>query len=192
MKYFYPCMPNRLDHTSQFFNEIDRDAGWIAEVKKNGWRALPVKSEGEITIWTRHKTLITEPVLNIRSALKRIVPEGTILDGEFINNRTRNIKGRLYLFDIIMLEGKLLTNLPLKERRRILESLITETGDIELARQVRVGKRKLFFQSIEGDLNEGIVLKKLDSKYPVSDSRCLKNPFWMKVKKIGNHVKVGG
>lgn len=60
---------------------------------------------------------------------------------------------------------------------------------IELSQWVRIGKRNLYNKSIEGDLNEGIVMKKLDSVYPLSDRKCLDNPFWIKVKKIEKHVK---
>ncbi|MBI3398678.1 MAG: hypothetical protein HY026_05540 [Deltaproteobacteria bacterium] len=59
---------------------------------------------------------------------------------------------------------------------------------VELSQWTQIGKKNLYCKSIEGDLNEGIVLKKLSSQYPVSDRKCLENPFWIKVKKVENHV----
>ncbi|MDP2167967.1 MAG: hypothetical protein Q8J64_06525 [Thermodesulfovibrionales bacterium] len=95
----------------------------------------------------------------------------------------------------VYLKGDLLAGLPLSNRRGLLELAVRDYLPgypfIEIARQVRVGKRKLFYESIEGE-NEGIVLKKLDSKYLVSDSRCPQNPFWLKVKRIENHIKIQG
>ncbi len=190
--YLYPCKPNTLTPDSKLFDELDRDIGWIAEVKKNGWRALPIMSEdGKLTIWTRHKTLIKEAVPELREALSGMIPAGTILDGEFINNRTKGVKGKLYLFDILMLKENLLLNIPLRERRQILESVIKETQDIVLAQQVRVGKKRLYYQSIEGEENEGIVIKRLDSKYLASEKSCPQHPYWLKVKRVEKHIKVG-
>lgn len=89
-----------------------------------------------------------------------------------------------------MFKGKLLINLPLSERRKYLEDAISETPDIEIARQVRVGKKQLYYQAIREMVNEGIVLKKLNSQYLISESRCLQNPFWLKVKRTENHIYV--
>ena len=190
--YLYPCKPNTLTPDSKLFDELDRDIGWIAEVKKNWWRALPTKDEGgNLTIWTRHKTLIKDAVPELREALAEMMPQSTILDGEFVNNRTKGIKGKLYLFDIIMLEGRLLVDLPLRERRQVLEGVVKETQDIVLAQQVRVGKKQLYYQSIEGDENEGIVIKRLDSKYLASEKSCPQHPYWLKVKRVEKHIKVG-
>ena len=190
--YLYPCKPNTLTPDSKLFDELDRDIGWIAEVKKNGWRALPTKDEkGNLTLWTRHKTLIKVPATELREVLSGIMPAKTILDGEFINNRTKGVKGKLYLFDIITLEGRLLVDLTLRERRQILEGVVKETQDIVLAQQVRVGKKQLYYQSIEGEENEGIVIKRLDSKYLASEKSCPQHPYWLKVKRVEKHIKVG-
>ena len=190
MNYYFPCKPNTLNPTSPLLDALDRDINWIAEVKKNGWRALPTKDEdGKLTIWTRHKTLIKDAVPELREALSNMMPAGTILDGEFINNRTKGVKGKLYLFDIIMLEGRLLIDLPLRERRKILEGVVVEGPHVELAQQVRVGKKRLYHQSIAGEENEGIVIKKLDSKYLLSEKSCPQHPYWLKVKRIENHIR---
>ena len=192
MNYYFPCKPNTLNPASPLLDALDRDINWVAEVKKNGWRALPTKDEsGNLTIWTRHKTLIKDPAPELREALAEMMPPGTILDGEFINNRTKGIKGKLYLFDIIVLEGRLLVDLPLRERRQILEGVVVEGPHIELAKQVRVGKKQLYYQSIEGEENEGIVIKRLDSKYLASEKSCPQHPYWLKVKRVEKHIKVG-
>jgi ATP-dependent DNA ligase len=190
--YLYPCKPNALTPDSKLFDELDRDIGWIAEVKKNGWRALPITDEeGNLTLWTRHRTLLTGPSPELKAVLADMMPAGTILDGEFINNRTKGVKGKLYLFDILMLEGRLLVDLTLRERREMLDSIIIEGSNIELAQQVRVGKKRLYYQSIEGEENEGIVIKRLDSKYLASEKSCPQHPYWLKVKRVEKHIKVG-
>jgi len=188
MKYLYPCKPNPLSLESKFFEELDRDTGWIAEIKKNGWRCLVYCDTG-LTLWTRHNTIISEPLDAIRDSL-RAVPDKTVLDGELVHFRTET-KGVLYLFDILIYKGKLLVDLTLSERRKFLEEVHSRLTGIEIAIQVRVGKKELYRQAITAG-DEGVVLKKLSSKYLCSDKRCLQNPFWLKVKKIENHIKVGG
>ena len=190
MRYYYPCKPNPLSPDSRFFAELDRDISWVAEIKKNGWRCL-VYRDTQLTLWTREKTVINEPLESLRDGLMS-VPEQTILDGELIHFRTTGLKGKLYLFDALMFKGKILINLPLSDRRKYLEESISEITDIEIAKQVQLGKRRLYYQAIQEAVNEGIVLKKLDSRYPVSDRRCLQNPFWLKVKRIEKHIKIGG
>src|SRR3990172_3741114 len=151
MNYYFPCKPNTLNPTSPLLDALERDINWVAEIKKNGWRAMPTKDEdGKLTIWTRHKTLIKDADPELREALAGMMPAGTILDGEFINNRTKGVKGKLYLFDIIILEGRLLIDLPLRERRKMLEGVVAEGPCIELAQQIRVGKKQLYHQSVEG------------------------------------------
>lgn len=189
MKYLFPCKPNALGIGSSFLEEVDRSPSWIAEVKKNGWRCLVYRESG-VVLWTRHKTVIDDPSPLLRDCLLA-VPEQTVLDGEFLHHRTADVKGHLYLFDVLIFRGKLITHFPLRERRKRLEEVgsLLQAGDsVTVAQQTRVGKKQLYYESIKSEENEGIVLKKLDSIYPVSDKRCLQNPFWLKVKKLEKHV----
>jgi DNA ligase 1 len=202
MNYLYPCKPNRIYPNSAFFNRLDNDPAWIAEVKKNGWRCLAAKNN-TLTLWTRHHTTIKDRLPELRAILDRL-PPGTVLDGELLQNRTKQVKGVYYIFDILEHRGERVTHLPLKDRRVLLERTISdlvgvaafksgiENRDllsISLAQQTRIGKKKLFYDSIEGEANEGIVIKKLNSVYMASDSGCLQHPFWLKVKKVDAHVR---
>ncbi len=189
MKYLYPCKPNPLSLDSPFLDELDKDVRWIGEIKKNGWRCL-IHRDKEVILWTRHKTVIHEPLAALRDSL-RAVPEDTILDGELIHFRTQDVKGVLYLFDILVHKGRQLTHLPLADRRKILEEVAGGLTGVELAQQVRVGKKALYHRALLDPVNEGIVLKKIDSPYLVSEKRCLQNPFWLKVKRPEKHVYVG-
>ena len=182
MKYLYPAKPNEI--ALRHLDRYDRDVRWVGEVKKNGWRCLAEQG----VLWTRHQTTIKESVKELREAVSDMLPPDTRIDGEFIHHRTKGHKAMLYVFDIMFYKGKLLAGVPFEERRAILEGVVVEGAGIELAKQVRVGKKALYHQSIGDELNEGIVLKKLGSKYLVSERRCLQNPFWLKVKKIEKHI----
>ena len=195
MKYLFPCLPNRLSPVNRYFDDLDRDAQWVGEIKKNGWRALIMKKDDKLEIWNRHERLVTEKLDSIRETLFGL-PNDTMLDGELIfTRRVKDAPDAFYLFDILFMNGDALYNEPFKKRRGILEIIYKEylamNPAIELARQVHIGKKALYYQSIQGDLNEGIVLKNVDAIYPVSDQKCLQNPYWLKVKKVENHVKCG-
>lgn len=194
MKYLYPCKPNSLAPSSKYFDVLDNDTDWIAEVKKNGWRCLTAK-DCDVKLYTRHQTLFRDALTPIREALENL-PDQTILDGELIfTKRVKDAPDGLYLFDIITLQGKLLTDMPLYRRRTILESIFGEylsgVPEITLARQTRIGKKSLYHQSIGDAVNEGIVLKHINSKYIISEADCKQNPMWLKVKKTEEHLKVG-
>jgi len=105
----------------------------------------------------------------LRGALQHL-PNGTLLDGELVAYRTSGIEPGLYLFDIIKSEGKLVTNLPLYQRRELLESIAPASTSIILAEQIKEGKREYYHRVISDlTLIEGIVLKNLNSTYPISE-----------------------
>lgn len=193
MKYLYPCLPKPLSPNNRYFDELDHDIFWIAEIKRNGWRCLIEKDNDKLILWTRHHTLVTMPLKSLRESLS-CLPDGTMLDGELINyKRIKGSADSLYLFDILYLKNQKIYHLPLRKRRGVLELAFRDylaiSKDIELAQQVQIGKKALYYKSIEGDLNEGIVLKQLDAAYPVSEQKCLDCPQWIKVKKVEKHAK---
>ena len=135
MRYYYPCKPNRLAPDSAYFDTLDNDPHWIAEVKKNGWRCLAYREASGLVLYTRHHTLITDPLPDLRNFLTLTLLPGAILDGELVNNRTKGTKGLYYVFDIIQAQGVLLVDESLASRRAILERMLPPyPGVVELAR----------------------------------------------------------
>jgi ATP-dependent DNA ligase len=184
MQYLYPCKPQRISVDSDLLSRLDNDPAYVGEVKKNGFRCLAVKEDGALSLWTRHKGLIHFPLPELRAGLKELMPDNTVVDGELLQVRTKTVKEMFYAFDILKLRGSFVINEPLYSRRQMLENLNLERcNKVELARQVTTGKRQLYYDSITGDANEGIVIKKLSSKYIANDRRCVESPFWLKVKK---------
>ena len=91
--------------------------GWWGQRKVNGRRAQ-VHVEGELVqLWTRqgtvHTTVATE---QLRDELRRYVGGRTytVLDGEWL-------QGKLYLFDILRSDGRLLNNLNYRDRYELLK-----------------------------------------------------------------------
>lgn len=183
MRYFYPNLPNWLDPS--LVVEYDKKPSWIAERKKNGWRCLAIRDENSLTLMTRRNTLINDPLPVTRNALQNLLPS-TIIDGELMEKRTKDIKDLFYAFDILFDNGKQVTGLPWKERRQRLEKALKGIDGIEISEPVSVGKSYLYDLAIQ-EGNEGIVMKEINSKYIVDFSKCPSNPHWIKAKRAENH-----
>jgi ATP-dependent DNA ligase len=184
--YIYPNLPNWLDPNE--VKSYDKKTDWIAERKKNGWRCLAIMREDGLKLWTRRNTLIPDLLPLTREMLHNL-PVGTMLDGELMEKRTKDIKDQYYCFDILYLEGQPLMSLAWKDRRKYLESLI-DIG-LDISSPISLGKSLLYDQAI-GDGDEGIVMKNINSKYMVDLKSCPHNPYWIKAKKPENAFKTGG
>lgn len=189
MDYIYPCMPNRAYFGTPLFEKLDRDSKYIAEVKRNGWRCLAIKQNNTVELWTRHKTPIqatkNSSLAGVKSSLMYL-PNNTVIDGELLDRRDKQIKDTFYAFDILAINGKTLWNEPLSKRRKALESILKTGQHILLAEQFRVGRSFLYLKVIENG-EEGIVFKRSDSIYPISTTKCLTNPYWVKIKQDEKH-----
>lgn len=178
MKYLYPNLPNWIDPSG--LTEYDPKIEWVAERKKNGWRCLAMKNEEGLELWTRRHTIIHDPLPITREALSHL-NAGTIIDGELMEKRTKDIKDHYYAFDILMYEGKLMTGFTWQLRRAILEQALKFIPGVEVSEPITVGKSHLYRVAVEqGD--EGIVLKNVNSKYILDYNSCPTNPLWLKAK----------
>jgi bifunctional non-homologous end joining protein LigD len=191
VSYLYPCVPNRLQADNSRLEIIDRDPLWIGERKMNGWRCLAIRDEKGFVLWTRHKTLIDFPLPELREALTEMIPPCSIIDGEILDRRTRDIKGIFYAFDVLLAEDQLFTGKPWTDRRKALEAIIKPCEHVHLSQPVNVGKKHLYDLCIQEPGCEGIVLKHMASLYTAGFKQCLTNPLWIKVKKDEAHTKGG-
>ena len=81
------------------------------------------------------------------------------------------------IFDILFLDGKELTTLPLLERKRILEKTIEENERIKIA-EYKIGSGKELFEFAKKNELEGIMAKKVDSIYEIGK----RSKSWLKIK----------
>ena len=114
------------------------------------------------------------------------LPDNTILDGELLEKRTKNIKDHYYVFDVMFIEGKSQLHLPYYKRREALEKLVAQYGiNVEIAKPVQSGFSAYYKLAVEqGD--EGIVIKHINSPYIVDLNSCPHNPQWFKAKRPDN------
>ena len=113
----------------------------LYEIKLDGYRLEVVRSAGKTTLYSRRQNVFNQKFHHIATALEDL-PDGTVIDGELValgadgrpdfnllqNFRSAESRIMYYAFDILIHEGRLLTGLPLSERRAILNSVI-EPGE---------------------------------------------------------------
>src|SRR5690349_18008559 len=114
-------------------------AGWIHEIKHDGYRTLIVIDHGNVRAFSRHGRDWTAPYHRVVAAAAKLACKAAVIDGELIVQDQNGIsdfdalrsavhKGRHYLvlfaFDLLHLDGKDLRRTPLLERRAALRKLI--------------------------------------------------------------------
>jgi bifunctional non-homologous end joining protein LigD len=178
------------------------EAGWIYEVKWDGYRALAIMNEGEVALKSRNDKSFNEKFYPVMEALKnwRL---NAVVDGEIvvINKKGASDFGALqnwrseadgslayYVFDILWLDGKDVTSLPLTERKEILRRLVPKEGIIRLSDNFEITGTEFFNLARQMNL-EGIIAKKANSPYQPG----MRTRDWLKIKtNKRQEVVIGG
>lgn len=179
-------------------HELGDPAGWQAEWKWDGIRGQIIKRDGELFVWSRGEDLVTEKFPEF-DRLRMALPNGTVLDGEILpfkdnaplpfnvlqtrigrkNITPKILKDAPIIFlsyDILEWKGRDMRELPLRERRRLLTDIVNDMDDPVLRLSPVIGFNE-WEQLVEERkrsremLSEGIMLKKLDSKYETGRKR---------------------
>lgn len=177
-----PMLATRGEH-------VPTGAEWAHEVKWDGIRALVEVSGGTVRVWSRNENDISVawPELQALAALGHDV----LLDGEIValgdgvpsfgaladRMHVRDVRKverlartnpvTLLAFDLLRLDGEDLTGRPLRERRRLLESLGLDAASMAAAVQVPAtyDDGETLLEAAEEQGLEGIVSKKWSSAY---------------------------
>ncbi len=172
-------------------SETFDDPGWSYEVKWDGYRALGYINDNSVDLRSRNNKSFNEKFYPIHTALQQwninavvdgeviVINEKGLPDFGDLQNWRSEADGRLeyYLFDILWLNGKDLMQLPLFERRKILQSIAPVEGIIRLSETFDTSGSEFFALADKMGL-EGIMAKRLDSHYiPGNRTRD-----WLKIK----------
>ncbi len=164
---------------------------WLFEVKWDGFRALAHLNGKKVQLVSRNNLLFNEKFPSIVKELQG--SQKAILDGEIVvvdsrgkshfqllQNYSNLTEGVLcyYVFDILYKEGKDLRDLPLIERKEIAKKVVKEIASpyIRYSDHV-IGEGKKLFKEAQKESLEGIIAKKLSSRYESARSRS-----WLKIK----------
>jgi DNA ligase-1 len=175
------------------------------EHKLDGARVQIHKRENDVRIFSRRLADVTASLPEIVQMVRNNVKaEKAILEGEVIavdsqghpvpfqhlmrrfkrvheiEDMIEKIPVKLYLFDVLYLDGESLISLPYTQRRQILAG---HSGEIQLAKQLvtdKVEDAERFLKEAMDAGHEGLVAKKLDSEYTPG----IRGKRWLKVKPV--------
>ena len=178
------------------------EAGWLYEIKWDGFRSLSYLDGARVDIRSRNNRKFNEKFYPLRKALEdwnvRAVVDGEIVavnevgypDFGALQTWRSEADGELvyYLFDLLWFEGYDLMHVPLARRREILKRIVPPTGPIRLSENFEVKGSELIRLAAKMGL-EGILAKKAASTYaPGQRSRD-----WLKIKTVAQQeVIIGG
>lgn len=178
------------------------EPGWIYEIKWDGYRAVALMNKGKADLSSRNNKSFNQKFYPVYNALKKW-KINAIIDGEVavlnekgiahfgsLQNWRSEADGDLvyYVFDILWLNGYDLTDLPLTERREILQQNLPGIDTIRLSEGFETTATQFLDAAAKMGM-EGIMAKKADSTYmPGERSR-----EWLKIKANKRHeVVIGG
>jgi DNA ligase-1 len=183
----------------------EHDGKTAFEYKLDGARVQIHKVENNVRIFSRRLTDVTESLPEIvEMTRKNVWAKEAILEGEVvavdkhdspipfqhlmrrfkrvhaIEDMAEKIPVRLYLFDILYLNGESLVSTPYERRRRVLAENV---GEIPLTRQVVTDKteeaERFLKEAIDAG-HEGLMAKKPDSPYTPG----IRGKRWLKIKPV--------
>lgn len=177
-------------------------AGWIYEIKWDGYRALSFCHKNKVDLISRNNKSFNEKFYPIQKALERLKIDA-VLDGEVVvlkntgiptfgglQNWRSEADGELvyYVFDILWLNGHNLMKEPLYKRKELLKSILPAKGLIKESESLNAPVSELLAAAKKMGL-EGIVAKRSESCYEPGNRSC----DWLKLKVLNRHeVVIGG
>src|SRR5467141_135464 len=175
--------------------------GWLFEIKLDGYRAIAVKTDGRVSLFSRRRKSFDHHYPLIVEALAEL-PEGTVVDGEIValdesgrpnfnllqNFRSEASRIHYFIFDLLICKDRDLTRLPLVERRRLLKSLKLASGRIRIAEQFEASANDMLAAVRQQQL-EGVIGKRKDSLYQPGK----RTGAWIKYRvNRGQELVIGG
>ncbi|MEO8568548.1 MAG: DNA ligase D [Ginsengibacter sp.] len=167
------------------------DKDWLFEIKWDGYRAITEKNKNNIALYSRNGIAFEYTYPIVVDQLK-LIDEDVVLDGEIVvlnndghpsfqllqhysENADRPIQ--YHIFDLLELNGHDTTGLKLIERKELLQQIIPENEVIKYSDHIFEEGKSFFKISTDSNL-EGIIAKKIDSKYYPGK----RTAEWLKIK----------
>jgi len=185
------------------------DPNWIFERKFDGQRLLAFSSAKSTRLMSRNRKDVSTAYPELVDAFRRLPHADLIVDGEVVafdgsrtsferlqqrmqirsehDARLSRVPVYFYLFDVLYLDGKDLTALPLLERKRFLRHALPFEDPIRMTVH-RVGEGETYYREACSKGWEGVIAKRADSSYQGGRSMD-----WLKFKCAqGQELVIGG
>jgi bifunctional non-homologous end joining protein LigD len=152
---------------------------WIFERKFDGIRVLAFKRGPDVRLFSRNR--LPQNIPSVRDAVANLPVEDAILDGEVTWGPVRV---RYHVFDVLWLDGRAVTSLPLDERRALLGELPLRSP----LERVTLLEDPQPWERAAREGWEGVIAKRRDSPY-----EHRRSPHWLKMKcEATQELVVGG
>ena len=152
--------------------------GWIFERKFDGIRLLAFKEGANVRLLSRNR--LPQHIPKLAEAIARLPAKELILDGEITWDRN----GAYHVFDILWLDGRSVTALPLEERHALLQRLPLRAP----LRRVEALEDAAPWERAKRENWEGVIAKRRGSPY-----EHRRSPHWLKMKcEATQELVVGG
>ena len=175
---------------------------WVYELKLDGYRAIAFKTGGRLHLRSRNDNDFSQRYPAVVRGLEKL-PSETVVDGEIVafdeegrpsfnllQNYAQETPIGYFVFDVLMLGGRDLTQEPLSKRQALLESKVLP----HLGEPVRYvppleGSLQTLVHSVKTHGFEGLVAKRRDSRY----ESALRSGAWRKMRvNRGQEFVIGG
>lgn len=194
----YPfCLAYALDIELNTLGNIE---DWQIEHKYDGIRGQIIVRNKELFVWSRGEELLTDKFPEFEE-LRNCLPNGTVIDGEILpivsgeirsfnqmQKRTtrkaltkkilQEIPLKMVCYDLLEKDGKDLRDLPLQERRRLLEDVLIRSGACQSSLIIAPVLSCNAWEHLDQLRNEakavgceGLMLKRRDSHYETGRKR---------------------
>ena len=184
-------------------NELSSGAGWLYELKLDGYRALVLKTRGVTTLFSRRGNNLSNNYPTIIRAFS-FLRDDSMVDGELVvldeqgrpsfsalhKSRFTPDALHFYVFDLLAYEGRDLRKLPLVQRRELLERYVLKgmRDPIRLSAVFNTSPKRLIAAAKQSGL-EGVIGKRADSRYESGE----RSGAWVKYKtNKGQELVIGG
>jgi bifunctional non-homologous end joining protein LigD len=169
------------------------DKDWLFEIKWDGYRAITEIKKGEVKLYSRNGIDFSERFPAIVKELQKINHD-VVIDGEIVLLNDKNLPDfqklqhyenhlnyplLYYVFDMLALDGKSTTDLPLTDRKALVKKLLKKNNVIRFCDDVDE-KGISFFATAKAQGLEGIIAKKKDSTY----AKGARSKEWLKIKNV--------
>lgn len=178
--------------------EAFSDPAWIYERKLDGVRALAVREGKGVRLVSRTGRELNATYPELVEALERDPCGDFVADGEIVAFKDgitsfSRLQGRMqlsdpdaarrsgiavffYLFDLLRVDGRDVTGLPLRERKQLLRDSLAFKGPVRFMPHRNADGERLYREACRKGL-EGLIAKRADSRYVHGRSRD-----WLKLK----------
>jgi bifunctional non-homologous end joining protein LigD len=157
---------------------------WIFERKLDGIRLLAFKEGSAVRLLSRNQLVQNHHYSGFVSAIEQLPVSHVILDGEATGVWGKEQVAGYHVFDLLWLEGRDVTLLPLEERRQLLGTLPLGPP---LSLVPRLDEARPWERACKEGW-EGVIAKRRDSFY-----EHRRSPSWLKMKcEASQELVVGG